>query len=154
MNKFCHTGFSQIQELYNQHVEQIDSALQHCKETPCTNGMAGEPIPYQLRNDFAVTGIVFLCFFLAAPMLELLDYLRGNGFKTYIVSGGEVEFMRAWAQDVYGIPPEQVIGTTFVTEFQMQDGKPVERMIPFVSQYVDGVDLPGRRITVDWQADY
>ena len=40
MNKFCHTGFSQIQELYNQHVEQIDSALQHCKETPCTNGMA------------------------------------------------------------------------------------------------------------------
>lgn len=63
MNKFCHTGFSQIQELYNQHVEQIDSALQHCKETPCTNGMAGEPIPYQLRNDFAVTGIVFLCFF-------------------------------------------------------------------------------------------
>ena len=65
MNKFCHTGFSQIQELYNQHVEQIDSALQHCKETPCTNGMAGEPIPYQLRNDFAVTGIVFLCFFLA-----------------------------------------------------------------------------------------
>ena len=61
MNKFCHTGFSQIQELYNQHVEQIDSALQHCKETPCTNGMAGEPIPYQLRNDFAVTGIVFLC---------------------------------------------------------------------------------------------
>ena len=44
MNKFCHTGFSQIQELYNQHVEQIDSALQHCKETPCTNGMAGEPI--------------------------------------------------------------------------------------------------------------
>ena len=46
MNKFCHTGFSQIQELYNQHVEQIDSALQHCKETPCTNGMAGEPIPY------------------------------------------------------------------------------------------------------------
>lgn len=63
MNKFCHTGFSQIQELYNQYVEQIDSALQHCKETPCTNGMAGEPIPYQLRNDFAVTGIVFLCFF-------------------------------------------------------------------------------------------
>ena len=70
MNKFCHTGFSQIQELYNQHVEQIDSALQHCKETPCTNGMAGEPIPYQLRNDFAVTGIVFLCFFLAVYALK------------------------------------------------------------------------------------
>lgn len=70
MNKFCHTGFSQIQELYNQHVEQIDSALQHCKETPCTSGMAGEPIPYQLRNDFAVTGIVFLCFFLAVYALK------------------------------------------------------------------------------------
>ena len=70
MNKFCHTGFSQIQELYNQHVEQIDSALQHCKETPCTNGMAGEPIPYQLRNDFAVNGIVFLCFFLAVYALK------------------------------------------------------------------------------------
>lgn len=70
MNKFCHTGFSQIQELYNQHVEEIDSALQHCKETPCTNGMAGEPIPYQLRNDFAVTGIVFLCFFLAVYALK------------------------------------------------------------------------------------
>lgn len=70
MNKFCHIGFSQIQELYNQHVEQIDSALQHCKETPCTSGMAGEPIPYQLRNDFAVTGIVFLCFFLAVYALK------------------------------------------------------------------------------------
>ena len=70
MNKFCHTGFSQIQELYNQHVEQIDSALQHCKETPCTNGMAGEPVPYQLRNDFAITGIVFLCFFLVTYSLK------------------------------------------------------------------------------------
>ena len=70
MNKFCHTGFSQIQELYNQRVEQIDSALQHCKETPCTNGMAGEPVPYQLRNDFAITGIVFLCFFLVTYSLK------------------------------------------------------------------------------------
>ena len=70
MNKFCHIGFSQIQELYNQHVEQIDSALQHCKETPCTNGMAGEPVPYQLRNDFAITGIVFLCFFLVTYSLK------------------------------------------------------------------------------------
>jgi phosphoglycolate phosphatase-like HAD superfamily hydrolase len=52
------------------------------------------------------------------PMLELLDYLRVQGFKTYIVSGGEVTFMRAFAEEVYGIPPEQVIGTTFVTSLQ------------------------------------
>lgn len=57
------------------------------------------------------------------PMLELLGYLRENGFKTYIVSGGEVAFMRAFAEEVYGIPPEQVIGTTFVTQFQNKDGK-------------------------------
>ena len=57
------------------------------------------------------------------PMLELLNYLRDNGFKTYIVSGGEVAFMRAFAEEVYGIPPEQVIGTTFVTQFQGKEGK-------------------------------
>jgi phosphoglycolate phosphatase-like HAD superfamily hydrolase len=57
------------------------------------------------------------------PMLELLGYLRENGFKTYIVSGGEVAFMRAFAEEVYGIPPEQVIGTTFVTQFQNKNGK-------------------------------
>jgi phosphoglycolate phosphatase-like HAD superfamily hydrolase len=57
------------------------------------------------------------------PMLELLGYLREHGFKTYIVSGGEVAFMRAFAEEVYGIPPEQVIGTTFVTQFQNKDGK-------------------------------
>ncbi|MCD0502196.1 HAD family hydrolase [Bordetella petrii] len=60
-----------------------------------------------------------------APMRELLDYLREHGFKTYIVSGGEVEFMRAWAPAVYGIPPEQIIGTTFVTTFDMRKGEPV-----------------------------
>lgn len=81
-----------------------------------------------------------------APMLELLDYLRGNGFKTYIVSGGEVEFMRAWAQDVYGIPPEQVIGTTFVTEFQMQDGKPVLMRTPKLDFNDDG---PGKPVAIN-----
>jgi phosphoglycolate phosphatase-like HAD superfamily hydrolase len=59
------------------------------------------------------------------PMLELLGYLRANGFKTYIVSGGGVEFMRVFAERVYGIPPEQVVGSTIVTEFRMKDGKPV-----------------------------
>lgn len=57
------------------------------------------------------------------PMLELLAYLRDNGFKVYIVSGGEVTFMRAFAEEVYGIPPEQVIGTTFVSRFQEREGK-------------------------------
>ncbi|MEM1330969.1 MAG: HAD family hydrolase [Planctomycetota bacterium] len=62
-----------------------------------------------------------------APMLELLGYLRSNGFKTYIVSGGGVEFMRVFAQEVYGIPPEQVIGTTIKTEFEMTATGPVIR---------------------------
>lgn len=59
------------------------------------------------------------------PMLELLAYLRGHGFKTFIVSGGGVEFMRAWVERVYGIPPEQVIGSSIRTKFEMREGKPV-----------------------------
>jgi len=59
------------------------------------------------------------------PMLELLAYLRANGFKTFIVSGGGIEFMRPWAEQVYGIPPEQVIGSSVKTKFEMRDGKPV-----------------------------
>ena len=59
------------------------------------------------------------------PMLELLAYLRANGFKTYIVSGGGIEFMRPWAERVYGIPPEQVVGSSVKTKFEMRDGKPV-----------------------------
>jgi phosphoserine phosphatase len=64
------------------------------------------------------------------PMLELLDYLRANGFKTYIVSGGGVEFMRPWAEAVYGIPPEQVIGSSIETRFELQDGQPVLVRLP------------------------
>jgi phosphoserine phosphatase len=59
------------------------------------------------------------------PMLELLSYLRANGFKTFIVSGGGVEFMRPWAEQIYGIPPEQVIGSSIKTKFEWRDGKPV-----------------------------
>jgi haloacid dehalogenase-like hydrolase len=59
------------------------------------------------------------------PMLELLAYLRTNGFKNYIVSGGGIEFMRPWAEQVYGIPPEQVVGSSIKTRFEMRDGKPV-----------------------------
>jgi phosphoserine phosphatase len=59
------------------------------------------------------------------PMLELLAYLRANGFKTFIVSGGGIEFMRPWTEKVYGIPPEQVVGSSIKTKFEIRDGKPV-----------------------------
>jgi len=59
------------------------------------------------------------------PMLEVLAYLRANGFKTFIVSGGGVEFMRVFAEDVYGVPPENVIGSSIKTHFEMRDGTPV-----------------------------
>ncbi|MEM8668128.1 MAG: HAD family hydrolase [Planctomycetota bacterium] len=59
------------------------------------------------------------------PMLELLVYLRANGFKTYIVSGGGIEFMRPMTQSVYGIPPEQVVGSMIKTEYVIKDGKPI-----------------------------
>jgi hypothetical protein len=64
------------------------------------------------------------------PMLELLAYLRANGFKNYIVSGGGIEFMRPWTENVYGIPPEQVIGSSIKTNFEMRDGKPVLVRLP------------------------
>ena len=59
------------------------------------------------------------------PMLELLAYLRANGFKTFIVSGGGVEFMRPWTEKVYGIPPEQVVGSSIKTKFELRERKPV-----------------------------
>jgi haloacid dehalogenase-like hydrolase len=76
------------------------------------------------------------------PMLELLAYLRAHGFKTYIVSGGDVEFMRAWTEKVYGIPPEQVVGSTIKTKFEMRDGKPVLMRLPEVDFIDDNVGKP------------
>ena len=64
------------------------------------------------------------------PMLELLAYLRANGFKTFIVSGGGIEFMRPWTEQVYGIPPEQVVGSSIKTKFELRDGKPVLVRLP------------------------
>ena len=64
------------------------------------------------------------------PMFELLTYLRTNGFKTYIVSGGGIEFMRPWAEQIYGIQPEQVIGSSIKTKFEMRDGKSVLVRLP------------------------
>ncbi len=59
------------------------------------------------------------------PMLELLDHLRANGFKTFIVSGGGIDFMRPWTERVYGIPPEQVIGSSLKAAYEVREGKPV-----------------------------
>jgi phosphoserine phosphatase len=59
------------------------------------------------------------------PMLEVIDYLQASGFKTFIVSGGGADFMRVWVERVYGIPPDQVVGTTARTIFELRDGKPV-----------------------------
>jgi phosphoserine phosphatase len=71
------------------------------------------------------------------PMLEVLAYLRANGFKTYIVSGGGVEFMRPWVESVYGIPPEQVIGSSVKTRFEVRDGKPVLVRLPELNVFDD-----------------
>ncbi|CAN7685930.1 HAD family hydrolase [Pararhizobium sp. LjRoot238] len=64
------------------------------------------------------------------PMIELLGYLRANGFKTYIVSGGGIEFMRPWTERVYGIPRENVVGSSIKTTFEMRDGRPVLFRLP------------------------
>jgi hypothetical protein len=64
------------------------------------------------------------------PMLEVLSYLRANGFKTFIVSGGGIEFMRPWTEKTYGIPPEQVVGSSVKTKFELRDGQPVLVRLP------------------------
>ena len=64
------------------------------------------------------------------PMLEVLAYLRANGFKNFIVSGGGIEFMRPWAEAAYGIPPEQVVGSSVKTKFELRDGQPVIVRLP------------------------
>jgi len=76
------------------------------------------------------------------PMLELLGYLRANGFKTYIVSGGGVEFMRPMTEAVYGIPPEQVVGSTIKTKYEVKDGKPVLMRLPEVDFIDDKTGKP------------
>jgi haloacid dehalogenase-like hydrolase len=76
------------------------------------------------------------------PMLELLTYLRANGFKTFIVSGGGIEFMRPWTEKVYGIPPEQVVGSSIKTKFELRDGKPVLVRLPELNFIDDKVGKP------------
>jgi hypothetical protein len=76
------------------------------------------------------------------PMLELLAYLRDNGFKTYVVSGGGVEFMRSFAGQRYGVPPEQVVGSTIRTKYEVRNGKPVIVRLPEVDFVDDGAGKP------------
>jgi phosphoserine phosphatase len=80
------------------------------------------------------------------PMLELLDYLRANGFKTYIVSGGGVEFVRVFAEQRYGIPPEQVIGSTIKTRYESRDGQPAVVRLPEVD-FID--DKAGKPLAIN-----
>jgi hypothetical protein len=80
------------------------------------------------------------------PMLEVLAYLRANQFKTFIVSGGGIEFIRPWAERVYGIPPEQVVGSSVKTRFEMRDGKPVLVRLPEVN-FID--DKGGKPVGIN-----
>ena len=88
------------------------------------------------RFGHAYTDLVY------RPMLELLAYLRNNGFKTYIVSGGGVDFMRVWCEEVYGIPPEQVIGSQGKLALEVRDGKPVLVKLPQIDLLDDREGKP------------
>ncbi len=76
------------------------------------------------------------------PMLEVLAYLRENGFKIFIVSGGGIEFMRPWAEAVYGIPPEQIIGSSIKTQFELRDGRPAIVRLPELNFIDDKAGKP------------
>ncbi len=92
------------------------------------------------RFDCRYTDLVY------QPMLELLDYLRAHGFKVYITSGGGIEFMRAWVEAVYGIPPEQVIGSSVKTTYEVRGGHPVIVRQPEM-EFVD--DKSGKPIAIN-----
>ncbi|MBT8360298.1 MAG: haloacid dehalogenase-like hydrolase, partial [Deltaproteobacteria bacterium] len=83
-----------------------------------------------------LTEMVFL------PMLELLDYLRAHQFKTFIISGGGIEFMRPWAEEIYGIPIEQVVGSSVNTKFELRNGTPVLVRLPELNFYNDKEGKP------------
>jgi hypothetical protein len=82
------------------------------------------------------TGMVY------QPMLEVLAYLRANGFKTFIVSGGGIEFMRPWTERVYGIPPEQVVGSSIKMKYELRDGRPVLVRLPEINFIDDKAGKP------------
>ena len=76
------------------------------------------------------------------PMVELLNYLRANGYKTYIVSGGGIDFMRPWTQEVYGIPSEQVIGSSNKIKYEIVNGQPVLVKLPEINSIDDKEGKP------------
>jgi phosphoserine phosphatase len=76
------------------------------------------------------------------PMLELLAYLRSSGFETYIVSGGGIEFLRAWAEEVYGVPPQQVVGSSIETKYEVRDGVPSLVRLPAIDFIDDEAGKP------------
>jgi phosphoglycolate phosphatase-like HAD superfamily hydrolase len=80
------------------------------------------------------------------PMVELLAYLRASGFKTFIVSGGGIEFMRPWTEKAYGIPPEQVVGSSGVVKFELRGGLPLLLKEPKV-EFID--DGPGKPVGIN-----
>jgi hypothetical protein len=82
------------------------------------------------------------------PMVELLAYLRAHGYKTFIVSGGGIEFMRPWAEQAYGVPPEQVVGSSIKTKYEMRDGKAVLVRLPELN-FID--DKEGKPIGINQQ---
>jgi phosphoglycolate phosphatase-like HAD superfamily hydrolase len=88
------------------------------------------------RFDRLYTSLVY------QPMLELLAYLRANGFSTFIVSGGGVEFMRPWTEAAYGVPPEKVVGSSIRTVFEMRDGTPVLVRLPEIDFIDDKAGKP------------
>lgn len=79
------------------------------------------------------------------PMLELISYLKANGFKVFIVSGGGIEFMRPWSEKVYGIPPENVVGSSIKSKYEVKDGKPEILRLPEI-EFVD--DGPGKPVGI------
>lgn len=79
------------------------------------------------------------------PMVELIGYLQQSGFRTYIVSGGGVEFMRTWAEDAYGVPPERVIGSTIKLKYDLDNDKPVLRRLSEI-EFID--DGPGKPVAI------
>ncbi len=92
------------------------------------------------RFDRPYTDLVF------QPMLELLGYMRANGFRTFIVSGGGVEFMRPWAPAIYGIPPEQIVGSSGKTEFRLNGDRPEILKLPAI-EFID--DGPGKPVGIN-----
>ena len=76
------------------------------------------------------------------PMVELIDYLKANEFAVFIVSGGGVEFMRPWTERVYGIPPENVVGSSIKTKYELRDGHPAITRLPEIDFIDDGPGKP------------